>query len=199
MQLLQLSGLHHRQKLSSLSFTYLSLPQHSTPSKSANMTYTVVLFITREPSLTFEQFQDYYEHKHIPMVYSLISEVWPTTFHRRYFARISRKGFGGPANPDRPPLTLRGDMKELDCDCIAEMTFPSEKRFQNFYKKIYEKEIAAVLAEDERRFLEKGKTTAVVVGETWSTGPDGVTRTEKSDITKSDASDSDMSSSEPSE
>lgn len=160
------------------------------------MTYTIVLFVTREPSLTFEEFQDYYEHKHLPMVYSLISEVWPTTFTRRYLARISRKGFGGPANPNRPPLTLRGDLKELDCDCIAEMTFPDEKGFQNFYKRIYEKDIAAILAEDERKFLEKGKTTAVVVAETWSTGPDGVARGEKCDITKSDASDSEVSSSD---
>jgi len=142
--------------------------------------------------------QDYYEHKHLPLAYSLLSEYWPTSFHRRYLARISRKGFGGPANPDRPPLTLRGDMKEVDCDCIAEMTFPSENGFQKFYKKIYEKEVAAVLAEDEKHCLEQGKMTVVVVGETWSTGPDGVTKSEKSDISRRHASDSEMSSSEQS-
>lgn len=131
--------------------------------------------------------QDYYEHKHLPLAYSLTSDVWPTTFTRRYFARTSRKGFGGPANPDRPPLTLRGDMKSLDCDCIAEMSFPDEKDFRKFYKKIYEKEIAARLAEDEQKFLEQGKTTVVVVGETWSTGPDGVARSEKTEITTSES------------
>lgn len=85
-------------------------------------------------------------------------------------------------------------MKALDCDCIAEMIFPDEKGFQKFYKKIYEKEIAAQLAEDEQKFLSQGSTTAVVVGETWSTGPDGVAEYEKSDITKSDASESDVES-----
>ncbi|KAF2024754.1 hypothetical protein EK21DRAFT_117453 [Setomelanomma holmii] len=160
--------------------------------------YTVVLFVTREPSLTLEEFQEYYETKHIPLAYSLTKDVWPTSFHRHYFARINRKGFGGPANPDRPPLTLRGDLNGLDCDCIAEMKFPSEHAFQKFYKRIYEKEIAASLAEDEVKFLQKGKTRAVVVGETWSTGPDGIAVTEKSDVSNRSDTDSDTNSNEPS-
>jgi hypothetical protein len=148
---------------------------------------TLLLFLTRDSALSLEEFQHHYEHTHIPLAYSMLSDVWPTTFHRRYLARINRKGFGGPANPDRPALTLRGQANEMDCDCIAEMNFPTEKAFRQFYKKLYEKEIAAVLAE--------GKVRVIVVGETWSTGPDGVTTTEKSVITQSDTSDSDMSSS----
>lgn len=158
------------------------------------MTYNVVLFVTREPSLTLEEFQDHYEHKYIPLAYSLLSDLWPTTFRRQYFARIYRRGFGGPANRDRPPLMLRGDMVDIDCDCLAEMTFTDEKTFQKFYKRIYEKEIAAPLAEEEKKFLLTSKTRVVVVGETWTTGQDGVTRTETSDITKSDASDNEEES-----
>ncbi|KAI9872635.1 MAG: hypothetical protein M1823_008122 [Watsoniomyces obsoletus] len=158
--------------------------------------YSVVLFITRAANLSLEEFQDHYEHKHLPLVYSYTKDVWPTTFHRRYFARITRKGFGGPANPDRPLLTLRGDLGKMDCDCIAEMTFPSEKDFQKFYKRIYEKEVAAVLAKDEVKFLEEGLTRVVVVGETWSTGPDGVSVCEKNDVSRSDISDSDGGGSE---
>jgi hypothetical protein len=156
---------------------------------------TILLFLTRDGALTLEEFQHHYEYTHIPLAYSMLSDVWPTTFHRRYLARINRKGFGGPANPDRPALTLRGQVNDMDCDCIAEMNFPSEKAFRQFYKRIYEKETAAVLAADENKFLEKGKVRVIVVGETWSTGPDGVTTSEKSGITMSDTSDSDMSSS----
>ncbi|KAH7400732.1 hypothetical protein DE146DRAFT_471488 [Phaeosphaeria sp. MPI-PUGE-AT-0046c] len=160
------------------------------------MTYSILIFLTRASHLTLEQFQEYYEHKHIPLFYSMMSDIWPTTFSRRYFARINRKGFGGPANPDHPPLTLRGELNEMDCDCVGEMTFPSEKAFRVFYKRIYEKETAAILAEHENKFLEHGKVRVIVVGETWSTGPDGVTTSEKSEITKNEASDSEMSSSE---
>lgn len=158
-----------------------------------------MIFLTRASNLTFEQFRDYYEQKHVPLIYALCSGVWPTTFHRRYFARINRKGFGGPANPDHPIMTLRGDFTEMDnCDCIAEMNFPSEKAFRLFYKRIYEKETAASLAESENQFLEQGKIKIIVVGETWSTGPSGVTTNETSEVTKNknDMSDSEMSSSE---
>ncbi|KAH8732387.1 hypothetical protein GQ44DRAFT_697569 [Phaeosphaeriaceae sp. PMI808] len=160
------------------------------------MTYTIILFVVRDNKLTLEEFQDHYEHIHLPLIHSLCSDVWPISFHRRYFARVSRKGFGGPANPDRPPLTLRGNVEDVDCDCVAEMTFASEKVFRKFYNKIYEKENAAILAEDENKFLQKGKTRAVVIGETWSTGPDGVTTSERHYVAKSDGSDSEMSSSD---
>jgi hypothetical protein len=155
---------------------------------------TILLFLTRDCALSLEEFQHHYEHTHIPLAYSMLSDVWPTTFHRRYLARINRKGFGGPANPDRPAFTLRGQVGDVDCDCIAEMHFPTERAFRQFYKKYHQKEVAAVLAEDENRFLEKGKVKVIVVGETWSTGPDGVTTTEKSGISQSDTSDSDISS-----
>ncbi|KAG9192639.1 hypothetical protein G6011_11373 [Alternaria panax] len=159
------------------------------------MTYTVVLFVTRNPNLTSEQFRDHYEHTHIPLAHSLLAPCWPIDFKRRYLARISRKGFGGPANPDRPPLMLRGEMNELDCDCIAEMTFDSEVHFQDFYKKIYAKENAALLARDEEKFLETRKTSVIVVGETWSTDEHGVTTSEISHIRKYERSDSEASSS----
>lgn len=161
----------------------------------AIMTYTIVLFVTRNPNLTSEEFRDHYEHTHIPLAHSLLATCWPIEFKRRYLARISRKGFGGPANPDRPPLMLRGEMMELDCDCIAEMTFDSERRFQEFYKKIYAKENAAILARDEEKFLQKGKTRVIVVGETWSTDEHGVTTSEMGYVCKNERSDSEASGS----
>ncbi|OAL49370.1 hypothetical protein IQ07DRAFT_52351 [Pyrenochaeta sp. DS3sAY3a] len=137
------------------------------------MTYTIILFVTRSPGITSEQFRDYYEHKHIPLLYSLVGNYWPKAFRRRYLARIHRKGFGGPANPDRPTLMLRGDMSDLDCDCVAEMSFDNEIIFQKFYTAIYTKHNAAILAQDEQNFLDTGKTKIVVVGETWTTDEKG--------------------------
>jgi hypothetical protein len=159
------------------------------------MTYTVVLFVTRNHNLTSEEFRDHYENIHIPLAHSLLTSCWPIDFKRRYLARISRKGFGGPANPDRPPLMLRGEMEGLDCDCIAEMTFDSEARFQEFYKRLYSLENAAILARDEEKFLEKGKTRVIVVGETWSTDEHGVSSREIGYVRKDERSDSDTSGS----
>jgi hypothetical protein len=144
------------------------------------MTYTIILFLTRNPRISSEEFRDYYEQIHIPKAHDLVSRSgWPQEFRRRYFARITRKGFGGPANPDRPTLMLRGERNELDCDCIGEMNFTDERSFREFYKAIYEKENAAILAQSEDKFLDTGKTRVVVVGETWTTDVNGVTKCEE--------------------
>ncbi|KZM27163.1 uncharacterized protein EKO05_0004695 [Ascochyta rabiei] len=159
------------------------------------MTYTILLFVTRNPALSSEEFKHHYETVHIPLVQRLCAAVWPDKFTRQYLARITRKGFGGPANPDRPPLLLRGDAQNIDYDCVAEMTFANEHAFQAFYKRVYDKDIAAKLAEDETMFLELGKTRVVVVGETVST-EHGVTRTVRNSMRTTYPSDSEGSSSE---
>ncbi|KAF2133212.1 hypothetical protein P153DRAFT_363424 [Dothidotthia symphoricarpi CBS 119687] len=160
------------------------------------MGYSVIIFVTRSSALSSEQFKDYYENQHIPLARSLVGACnWPIKFTRRYLARIYRQGFGGPANPDHPLLTLRGAMPDLDCDCVAELIFENEKIFQRFYAKLYEKDNAAKLAADESRFLEVRLTKAVVIGET-ITDENGVTTSETTLMTRSDMEDSDTSTSD---
>ncbi|KAJ4993088.1 hypothetical protein SVAN01_01440 [Stagonosporopsis vannaccii] len=158
------------------------------------MAYTILLFVTRRPGLSPEEFKDHYENVHIPLAQRLCAGTWPSKFTRQYLARITRKGFGGPNNPDRPPLLLRGDAHVIDYDVVSEMTFDSERTFQAFYKRVYEKDVAAKLAADETKFLELGKTRIVVVGETIST-EHGVTRTVKNYVRDHDTSDSEGSTS----
>lgn len=159
------------------------------------MPYTILLFLTRKPNLSPEEFKHHYENVHIPLAKRFCANKWPHKFTRQYLARITRKGFGGPANPDRPPLLLRGDAQDIDYDCVSEMTFESEHAFQAFYKRVYEKDVAATLAADETTFLELGKTRVVVVGETVSF-EHGVTSTTKNSIRSNYTSDSEGSMSE---
>ncbi|KAH7139205.1 EthD domain-containing protein [Dendryphion nanum] len=129
--------------------------------------YSVILFITRKPTLTTEQFRNHWENVHIPLLQDITGHLFPKLFTRRYLARTERQGFGGPANRDRPLLVLRGNLEtEFDFDAIAEMTFESEKAFHEFYKCTYEAEAARKLAADEDSFLDPGKTKTVVVGDT---------------------------------
>lgn len=151
-----------------------------------------MLFLTRHHNLTSEEFRDHYENVHIPLAYSMLSHCWPTTFRRRYLARINRKGFGSPANPDRPLLMLRGLVSdECDYDCISETTFDDEAHFRVFYRNVYAKETAAKLTRDEANFLENGKTRIMVIGETWSTDRAGMTSRDVGLGLISDPSDSD--------
>lgn len=140
------------------------------------MTYTVIVLLTRHHKLTSEQFRDHYENAYMPLAYSLLCHWWPISFQRQYLARINRKGFGGPANPDWPPLMLRGLVSgDFDYDCISEMTFENEAHFRVFYRNMHAKETAAKLTCEEENFLEEGKMRVMVVGETWSTDQAGIT------------------------
>lgn len=85
-------------------------------------------------------------------------------------------------------------MAQLDCDCVAELTFQDEMTFRRFYASLYEKETAAKLAEDEGRFLDPSLTRVVVIEET-IIEENGVIAREKFLISKSDVEDSDTSTS----
>ena len=58
------------------------------------MTYTILLFVTRNPKLSPSEFKPYYENVHIPLAQRLCNGNWPFNFTRRYLARITRAGFG---------------------------------------------------------------------------------------------------------
>ncbi|KAF2731795.1 hypothetical protein EJ04DRAFT_514357 [Polyplosphaeria fusca] len=129
------------------------------------MTYTLLLFVTRKPTISSDQFREHFESTHIPLLQSITGPLFPV-HKRHYIARAERKGFGTTANPDNPPLVLRGVPQDFDHDVVAELTWESEKLFHDFYKTIYESKAAAQLATDEESFLERGKMKAVVVGDT---------------------------------
>jgi hypothetical protein len=133
------------------------------------MLYTVFLFITRKPTITSEQFKSHWEEQHIPLLKSLVGPLFPLHYKRLYFARTQRKGFGGPANPDRPNFLLRGSPDNFDFDAVAELTWEDEKTFQEFYKAIYESETSVRLAVDEDQFMDSGGWKSVVVGSTANT------------------------------
>ncbi|KAF2645066.1 hypothetical protein P280DRAFT_496162 [Massarina eburnea CBS 473.64] len=127
------------------------------------MPYTCLIFATRKPTITPSQFKDYWENIHVPLLKSLTGDLFPLRYKRQYLARVERKGFGGPANPDHPPLVLRGSPSDFDFDAIGEMTWEDEKTFQRFHKAIYETDVAAQLAKDEEYFLDAGGLKIVVI------------------------------------
>jgi hypothetical protein len=133
------------------------------------MTYSILLFVTRKPTLSTEEFKDYWENKHIPLLKSLTGPHFPLRCTRRYLARIDRKGFGGPANRDHPLLVLRGNVDEFDYDGVAEMSWEDEKAFHKFYRAIWQTDVAVKLAADEESFMDVSRFKAVTVGETLET------------------------------
>ncbi|KAJ4304935.1 hypothetical protein N0V90_000463 [Kalmusia sp. IMI 367209] len=129
------------------------------------MTYITMLFLTRKPTLTPEQFKAYYETKHIPYIKSLSGHLSPLRHRRWYLAHAGSEGSADPTIPNYPPLVLRGTSEEFDYDCIAEISWEDANTFQEFSKLLMDEEIAAKLAVDEEQFLVREKLRAVAIGE----------------------------------
>ncbi|PVI07316.1 hypothetical protein DM02DRAFT_608867 [Periconia macrospinosa] len=129
------------------------------------MAFSIIVFVTRKPTITPEAFKDYWENHHIPLLQSLTGDLFPREHKRLYFARAERKGFGGPANKDKPLLILRGSPEDFDFDATAELTWENEQTFHKFYKAVHRSETQAKLVKDEEIFLDPGKMRTVVIRE----------------------------------
>lgn len=106
--------------------------------------YKVFAYLTRRPGTTREEFIDYYENHHVPLVLSLAS--MPRVYKRNYVIR------GGAAGPGAPAI---------DFDVVTEMAWDSRAGFEEW---IALQGVPAI-AEDEAKFLDRSKTQAHVIDE----------------------------------
>lgn len=125
------------------------------------MPYSILIFAYRLPSLTPSEFRSHWENSHIPLVKSIAGNHFPLSHTRRYIHR----GVGGDDN-SHPASVLVGTQQDFEYDGIAELMFEDENAFQTFFGIITQPEAAAKIAEDEEKFLDRKRMTAVVVGET---------------------------------
>jgi len=110
--------------------------------------FTVFGFLAKRDEISMQEFIDYYENKHIPLILTLAPS--PLVYKRRYLKRNEE-------------LTGGGNM--VDYDVMTELGFADEESFAAWMGKILEPGIAEQVAEDEARFLERSRTRAYVVRE----------------------------------
>lgn len=110
--------------------------------------FMVFGFLTKREGISMEQFIDYYEGKHIPLILSLAPT--PLVYKRRYLMRDHE-------------LTKSGNI--VDCDVMTELGFANEEAFAAWMGKLYAPGIAEKVAEDEARFLDRSRTRAYVIQE----------------------------------
>ena len=124
------------------------------------MTYTILLFITRQPTLTPEEFKTYWDTKHVALLKEIAGDKFPITHTRHYIARPTETTGAWPAT------VLVGDQDDFWYDGIAELVFEDEEGFRTFFGIISAPENAARIAEDEEKFALRDKMKAVVLGAT---------------------------------
>ena len=122
------------------------------------MAFTILLFVSRNPTLTPAEFMNYWDNNHVKLLKSIAGDKFPITHTRRYIARAEN-------NKAWPASVLLGTQDDFTYDGIAELTFSDEAAFQSFYTLFTEPETAAKIAADEEVFAVRETLKAVVLGE----------------------------------
>ena len=135
------------------------------------MTYTVIILLTRKASLTPDEFKDYFENKHLPLVKGIFGPLCPKPNRRFYLARAASDNSDNMAQTPSLPQLVKGDPHTIDFDCISELEWKDEKAFKEFYEMMNRPEIAAQLRPELEKFI--GGEKVLVIGEVVDTLPSG--------------------------
>ena len=122
----------------------LKIRIHPATSTQRITMFKVFAYMTRRPGISTEEFIDYYENHHVPLVLSLAP--MPTVYKRNYVVR------GDAANRESPTI---------DFDGITELVWDDRTGFETWITSLG----VPAVAEDEARFLDRSKTRAYVIDE----------------------------------
>jgi len=110
--------------------------------------FTVFAFLAKRDEISMQEFINYYENKHIPLILTLAPA--PLVYKRRYLVRDQE-------------LTKSGNL--VDYDVMTELGFADQETFAAWTGKLFEPGIGEQVAEDEARFLDRSQTRAYAVQE----------------------------------
>ncbi|KAI1752692.1 EthD domain-containing protein [Xylaria castorea] len=131
------------------------------------MPYFIMTFLTRKSGVTPEQFRDYYTGSHLPMFRQLVGSHFPVRHTQRYIHRTEARGDSKNTRRNRstPASILVGDQSDFDYDVIATMEFKDAATFKAHHDFVQQRDILSKITDDEKRFLDRSQTRAVVLGE----------------------------------
>ncbi|KAJ4243854.1 hypothetical protein NW762_014734 [Fusarium torreyae] len=125
------------------------------------MTFTVLLFASRKKGLAPAQFKDYLENTHIPLLKQTFGPLFPISHTRRYLDRANEEPYDA--------TVLVGTQDQFTYDVVSELVFAEKADFEAFFAKYKDPEVAPIIQEDEKDFLDASNMTAVILGKTCTT------------------------------
>jgi len=114
----------------------------------------VLCFLKRKPGSTHQQFMDYYENNHAPLITRLLPFYHG---YRRNFLRPSQ-------NYDTRHLDNKIEA-EPDFDVVTELTFETQKAYQKMVDALNDPAISAEITADESKFMDRTKMAVYIVDE----------------------------------
>jgi uncharacterized protein (TIGR02118 family) len=115
----------------------------------------VTIFIRKKAGLTREQFIDYYENNHVPLINRVIG-AFPSDYRRSYPLEGQFFGLlGADAGISAAP----------DCDVVTEIWLKDHETMDAMFAKAADPEIAATIAADEEKFADRTSVRIMVADE----------------------------------
>ena len=108
--------------------------------------FRVFGFLTKKDSLSMQEFIDYYESNHVPLIRSLAPV--PAIYKRRYVGER---------------FTAEGGA--VDFDVMTELAFADRHAFEAWLAELAKPGVGARVVADEEKFLNRSRTRAYVIEE----------------------------------
>jgi hypothetical protein len=112
------------------------------------MTVTNLVFVTKKPGQSFDDFTKYFEDFHIPLMHQLLGDTLPSSF-RRFYIDSAKPTYIGP---------FRG------IDLVMEMAWEDEAGVGRFMARLGEGENAKLLQDSWPNYCDEKGETVVGVG-----------------------------------
>jgi hypothetical protein len=113
----------------------------------------ILSYLVKRDGMPAEEFVDYYENHHVPLILSLAPP--PVVYKRHYLQRGDELNLG-EAN--------------IDFDVVTEQVFADRDAFQSWIGAVTAGDAGERVAADEARFLERARTRSCVVSDYVTTG-----------------------------
>jgi hypothetical protein len=110
-------------------------------------------YLVKREGMSPEEFVDYYENHHVPLILSLAPP--PVVYKRHYLQRGDALNLGET---------------DIDFDVVTEQVFADRAAFQSWLGAVTAGNAGERVAADEARFLERSRTRSCVVSDYVTTG-----------------------------
>lgn len=109
----------------------------------------MVAFLQKRPDLSLEEFERYYEERHVPLVLSVLPNI------SRYVRNYVR--------PDTAANSRAAPGPSLPCDVVTELWFDTEDDHRKFQAACSRPEVIKTLSDDEAKFMTVGAVQTYLV------------------------------------
>ncbi|WP_340315461.1 EthD domain-containing protein [Rhizorhabdus argentea] len=109
----------------------------------------VMCLLRRKPGLSLEEFIEYYENKHVPLILRILP--YQADYRRNY------------VQPGSEIATMDG--RPADYDVITEASFATQEDFDKFCVEAAKPQIREIIVADEAKFIDRDNLRFFVVDE----------------------------------